>query len=157
MKARTDLVALIGRDLDLMPFGSVLKARSPKHRYVSPEVGNDYFFVEDAAREGGELLICENITDAISALQAGVACLSPVTVRFRKQDHDSSSDSRRGRADAEESGAGETGALESRRSLAWSGTRWGTASMSGEAWTSRSGGRLHPVCERRGLGGAVGP
>jgi DNA primase len=36
MKARTDLVALIGRDLDLEPSGSVLKARSPKHRDTDP-------------------------------------------------------------------------------------------------------------------------
>jgi DNA primase len=36
VKARTDLVALIGRDLDLEPSGSVLKARSPKHRDTDP-------------------------------------------------------------------------------------------------------------------------
>jgi DNA primase len=36
MKARTDLVALIGRDLNLEPSGSVLKARSPKHRDTDP-------------------------------------------------------------------------------------------------------------------------
>jgi DNA primase len=36
VKARTDLVALIGRDLDLRPSGSVLKARSPKHRDTDP-------------------------------------------------------------------------------------------------------------------------
>jgi hypothetical protein len=39
-----------------------LLTHSDKHRYVSPEVGNDYFVGEDAAREGGELLICEGIT-----------------------------------------------------------------------------------------------
>jgi hypothetical protein len=38
VKARTDLVALIGRDLDLEPSGSVLKARSPKHRVPSAAV-----------------------------------------------------------------------------------------------------------------------
>ncbi len=36
VKTKTDLVALIGRDLDLRPSGSVLKARSPKHRDTDP-------------------------------------------------------------------------------------------------------------------------
>jgi hypothetical protein len=36
VKAQTDLVALIGRDPDLRPSGSVLKARSPKHRGPEP-------------------------------------------------------------------------------------------------------------------------
>ncbi len=36
VKARTDLVALIGRDLDLRPSGSVLKARSPKRHDTDP-------------------------------------------------------------------------------------------------------------------------
>ena len=100
-----------------------LLTHGEKHRYVSPEVGNDYFFGEDAAREGGELLICEGITDAISAMQACVPCISPVTVRFRKQDHDKlvGLTSRASRVvicnDAEESGAGEAGALETARVL----------------------------------------
>ena len=100
-----------------------LLTHGEKHRYVSPEVGNDYFFGEDAAREGGELLICEGITDAISAMQASAPCLSPVTVRFPKQDHDKlvALTSRASRVvicnDAEESGAGEAGALETARVL----------------------------------------
>ena len=33
-----------------------------------------------------QILITEGITDAISARQAGIPCISPVTTRFRKQD-----------------------------------------------------------------------
>ncbi len=36
VKARTDLVALVGRDLDLRPSGSVLNTRSPKHGDTDP-------------------------------------------------------------------------------------------------------------------------
>ena len=60
--------------------------KSDRHDYVSPTVGNDYLYNEDAARGAEELLITEGVTDCISAHQAGVACISPVTTRFRKQD-----------------------------------------------------------------------
>ena len=112
-----------------------LLTHGEKHRYVSPEVGNDYFFGEDAAREGGELLICEGITDAISAMQAGVPCISPVTVRFRKQDHDKllALTARTKRIvicnDAEQSRAGEAGALETARVLHQAGRDVGIASI----------------------------
>lgn len=36
VKTRTDLVGLIGRDLDLQPSGSVLKARSPRNHDSAP-------------------------------------------------------------------------------------------------------------------------
>lgn len=45
VKARTDLVALIGRDIDLELSGSVLKARSLKHRDTDPS-----FFVWPATQ-----------------------------------------------------------------------------------------------------------
>ena len=63
-----------------------LLTHSERHDYVSPTVGNDYLYNEDAARAAEELLITEGVTDCISAHQAGVACISPVTTRFRKQD-----------------------------------------------------------------------
>lgn len=63
-----------------------LLTHSERHSYVSPTIGNEYFYNEDAARGAEELLITEGVTDCISARQAGVACISPVTTRFRKQD-----------------------------------------------------------------------
>jgi DNA primase catalytic core len=120
-----------------------LLTHGDKHRYVSAEVGNDYFFGEDAAREGGELLICEGITDAISAMQAGVPCISPVTVRFRKQDHDKlvALTSRASRVvicnDAEESGAGEAGTLETARVLHQAGRDVRIASIPRPAGVSK--------------------
>ena len=100
-----------------------LLTHSERHPYVSPTVRNDYFYNEDAARKADTLLITEGVTDCISAMQAGIACLSPATTRFRKQDiprllkltHDAK------RVvicnDAEASGAGEAGARETAAAL----------------------------------------
>lgn len=95
-----------------------LLTRSERHDYVSPAVANDTLYNEDAARGAEELLITEGVTDCISAMQAGVACVSPVTVRFRKQDHAKllALTARAKRIvvcnDSEASGAGEAGAVE---------------------------------------------
>jgi len=95
-----------------------LLTHSSKHAYVSPLVGNDWFYNEDAARGADELLITEGVTDCISAMQVGVACISPVTVRFRKRDHEKLIELTKKVTrvvicnDAEESCAGEAGALE---------------------------------------------
>ncbi len=63
-----------------------LITQSDRHPYVSQAVANDHFYNEEGARGADELLITEGVTDCISAMQAGVACISPVTTRFRKQD-----------------------------------------------------------------------
>jgi DNA primase len=95
-----------------------LLTRSERHDYVSPTVANDTLYNEDAARGAEELLITEGVTDCISALQAGVPCVSPVTVRFRKQDQAKllSLTARAKRIvvcnDSEDSGSGEAGAIE---------------------------------------------
>lgn len=100
-----------------------LLTHSSKHRYVSPLVQNETFYNEDATHAADELLVTEGVTDCISATQAGIACISPVTVRFRKQDHDKllALTARTKRTvicnDAEQSGAGEAGALETARVL----------------------------------------
>jgi len=63
--------------------------KSDKHPYVHPSVRNDVFYGEDSARHGGKLcIVTEGVTDAGSALMHGFCCISPVTVRFRDQDHD---------------------------------------------------------------------
>ncbi|TNF24088.1 MAG: hypothetical protein EP329_25880 [Deltaproteobacteria bacterium] len=63
-----------------------LLTHSEKHSYVSPTVQNEYFYEEDAARGADEVLITEGVTDCISARQAGVRCISPVTIQFRIKD-----------------------------------------------------------------------
>lgn len=63
-----------------------LLTHSEKHPYVSELLGNDHFYNEDAARGAEELIITEGVTDCISAMQAGLACISPVTTRFRERD-----------------------------------------------------------------------
>lgn len=100
-----------------------LLTRSDRHPYVSVHVANETFYNEDAVRGADELLITEGVTDCISALQVGVPCISPVTVRFRKQDH------RKLIAltdkcskvivcnDTEASGAGEAGAIETAQAM----------------------------------------
>ncbi len=100
-----------------------LLTRSDKHPYVSRFVTNDTFYNEDVARRSKQLLITEGVTDCISAMQAEVPCISPVTVRFRKRDHVKllQLTARCERIvicnDAEESGAGESGAVETARAL----------------------------------------
>ncbi|MBK8009829.1 MAG: toprim domain-containing protein [Deltaproteobacteria bacterium] len=100
-----------------------LLTHSDRHPYVSVHVANETFYNEDAVRGADELLITEGVTDCLSALQAGVPCISPVTVRFRKQDHKKlvAITAQCSRViicnDAEDSGAGEAGALETAQAL----------------------------------------
>jgi len=100
-----------------------LRTRSDRHPYVSAFVANETFYNEDAARGADELLITEGVTDCISALQSGVRCISPVTVRFRKKDHPKllALTARAKRViicnDSEVNGAGEAGAVETAQAL----------------------------------------
>lgn len=104
-----------------------LLTHSDKHPYVSKLVANDFFYNEDAVRGAEEVLVTEGVTDCISAQQAGVACISPVTTRFRRQDHPKllTLTSRASRVaicnDAEENGAGEAGAVDTARVLVAAG------------------------------------
>jgi DNA primase catalytic core len=100
-----------------------LLTHSERHNYVSPTVRNDFLYNEDAARGADELLITEGVTDCISAMQACVPCISPVTTRFRKQDVPRLLElTRRTKRviicnDSEASGAGEAGARETAAAL----------------------------------------
>ncbi len=100
-----------------------LLTHSERHDYVSPSVVNDCFYNEDAIRGAEELLITEGVTDCISAMQAGVPCISPVTTRFRKQDVPKLLQLTRHVTrvivcnDSEASGAGEAGARETAAAL----------------------------------------
>ena len=100
-----------------------LITHTDRHSYVSTTLRNDTFFGEDAIRGADQLLITEGITDAISARQAGIPCISPVTTRFRKRDTPKllQLTKRANRViicnDAEENGAGAAGALETASAL----------------------------------------
>jgi DNA primase len=104
-----------------------LPVRSSKHPYISSTLHNDYFYNEDAAREASEVLVTEGVTDCISAMQAGIPCISPVTTRFRKQDLPKLLALVQPGArvvicnDSEASGAGEAGALETAGALTSAG------------------------------------
>ncbi|AKB32693.1 hypothetical protein MSSIH_2003 [Methanosarcina siciliae HI350] len=56
--------------------------------YISPVVQNSYFYGEDSLRGADYCIVTEGVTDCITMLQAGIPCISPVTVNFRKEDHD---------------------------------------------------------------------
>lgn len=88
-------VYLIGRKTDETPDvewerGKYKKqlVHNEKHPYVSEAVSNRYLYGVDTIRSGEPVFITEGIVDAIMAHQAGVACISPVTVRFAEQDHE---------------------------------------------------------------------
>jgi DNA primase catalytic core len=50
-------------------------------------VSNDYFYNEDGARNAKDLFLTEGVTDCIAGMQAELSCISPVTVRFKKDDY----------------------------------------------------------------------
>ncbi|MFW6016824.1 MAG: CHC2 zinc finger domain-containing protein, partial [bacterium] len=86
------VVSFIGRETEQTPEYEKAKYRkltthSDKHPYVSETVENSYFYGEDTIRGKDYFIITEGITDAIMADQAGIPCISPVTVRFRKKDY----------------------------------------------------------------------
>lgn len=100
-----------------------LRVHTEPQRYISPTVRNDYFFNEDAARDAEELVITEGIPDCISALQSGVACISPATTSLRDKDLPRLLElTARAKKiiicnDAETSGAGDTSAISIAASL----------------------------------------
>jgi DNA primase catalytic core len=102
-----------------LPKYKKLLTKSEKHPYISEAIENDIFYNEDCIiRPVDELLITEGVTDCISAMQAGIPCISPVTTRFRTKDlpklRAAAAKAKRVIIcnDAEESGAGQKGALD---------------------------------------------
>ena len=129
---RGRVVYFIARQTELTPEApweqakyKKLLTRSDKHPYVSTLVQNDTFYNEDAATRSRvrQLLVTEGVTDCISAMQVGVPCISPVTVRFRKKDLPKliALTERVSEVvicnDSEDSGAGEAGATETAAAL----------------------------------------
>jgi DNA primase catalytic core len=65
-----------------------LPRHSERHPYISETVSNRWFYGEHCllAAKGKDLLITEGVPDAVAALQAGIACISPATTKFREAD-----------------------------------------------------------------------
>jgi len=60
-----------------------------KHPYVSEYINNNTLYGEDSLNGVSDwCLVTEGVTDCIMAMQAGIPCISPVTTRFRKADHE---------------------------------------------------------------------
>ena len=86
---------MIARQTDHTPKGNYEAAKykkllthSDKRQYVSEHVRNDTLYGVDSLRGVSDwCMITEGVTDCIMAMQAGIPCISPVTVRFRKEDH----------------------------------------------------------------------
>ena len=94
-----------------------LLVHGDKHTYVSPAVQNAFFYGEDEVIGQKEIVIAEGMADCITALQCGLACFTPGTVRFRNDDLPKllrtvkRADTVYIANDSEESGAGLKGAL----------------------------------------------
>lgn len=86
----------IGRKTDLTPDNKFEKAKykklpcySEKRPYLHREIRNDFLYGQDELLKTQgrvDLIITEGIADCIILLQEGFKSVSPVTIRFRKQD-----------------------------------------------------------------------
>ncbi len=89
------VIYLIGRETEETPETEREKRMKYKkllvhkegHEYVSSSVQNSYFYGEDSLRGSDYCIITEGVADCITLLQAGLPCISPVTVQFREKDH----------------------------------------------------------------------
>lgn len=89
---RGRVVYLIGRwtrlhRKDVSECGKYYKllTRNEKRPYISEHVVNGYFYNEDVTRGSEKLVITEGVTDCITAMQAGLSCISPVTTSFSNE------------------------------------------------------------------------
>ena len=89
------VVYLIGRETEETPEAEREKGMKYKkllvhkegREYVSSSVQNSYFYGEDSLRGSYYCVITEGVADCIAMSQAGISCISPVTVQFREKDH----------------------------------------------------------------------
>jgi P4 family phage/plasmid primase-like protien len=66
-----------------------LLTHSEKRPYISRVVGNQYLYGEDSIKGVKDaILITEGVTDCITAIQAGIPTISPVTTQFRDADRE---------------------------------------------------------------------
>ncbi|MDD3014236.1 MAG: CHC2 zinc finger domain-containing protein [Candidatus Gastranaerophilales bacterium] len=64
-----------------------LLVHSEDMNYVSPYVQNNTFYCEDMIYKSDTIFITEGVTDCITLNQYGYPSISPVTVKFRKEDY----------------------------------------------------------------------
>jgi len=88
------VVYFIGRDPDHNEHSTHGKyIKQPVHtetrQYISEVIDNNVFYGEDSIKREDTCLITEGVTDCIMAMQAGIPCISPVTVRIKvsEQEH----------------------------------------------------------------------
>ncbi len=90
-----DIRYMIGRQTKYTPKNKYEMAKykkllthNDKHTFISKHVANDVLYGEDSLiGEKEYCLITEGVTDCIMAIQAGFACVSPVTTTFKNADH----------------------------------------------------------------------
>jgi len=64
-----------------------LPLQNDQRKYVSPCISNRYFYNEDSVFSSSDfIIITEGVTDCISLMENGFACLSPVTTKFSDAD-----------------------------------------------------------------------
>lgn len=85
---RGEVVYFAGRAKrdDVNPKYMKLMVCKEGQEYISPLVQNSFFYGEDSVIGKKECVITEGVTDCLSMLQAGFACISPVTKEFREAD-----------------------------------------------------------------------
>jgi DNA primase catalytic core len=71
---------------DVKPKYMKLMVNKQDQEYISPLVQNNAFYGEDSVIGKKECVITEGVTDCLSMLQAGFACISPVTKEFKEAD-----------------------------------------------------------------------
>ena len=90
---------------------------------ISKFIQNDTFMGEDTIRGEKEIIITEGAPDWVSAVDKGFAAISPVTTRFREEDHEKLAELTSGAEsiyivnDNEENQAGLNGALKTAKYL----------------------------------------
>lgn len=93
---RGDVRYMIGRKTDQTPTNRYEKAKykkllthNEKHPYVSKHIKNDTLYGEDSLKGSSDwCLVTEGVTDCIMAMQVEMPCISPVTTKFKKADHE---------------------------------------------------------------------
>jgi len=64
----------------------VKQLTNTKQQSVNPSIKN-VIFGQDSLKGADHCIITEGVTDCLMVLQAGIPCISPVTVRFQDADH----------------------------------------------------------------------
>jgi DNA primase catalytic core len=118
-----NVVYFIGRDPDWSKETNSRKyikqpVQTEERPYISSVIDNSVFYGEDTIKRSDTVLITEGVTDCIMAMQGGVPCISPVTIRIKDSEKEHAYDlvKRKSRIiicnDNEDNGSGLTGATD---------------------------------------------